>query len=96
MNEMPFTKGDAAEFGRQGGRSTAAKYGREHMARIGRLGFAALAKRLGYAGGSRRVALIRLLRAGRLRDLGPDPTEAHEWADRVLEGLDPEAPEVPY
>jgi general stress protein YciG len=93
---MGFNKETAAAAGRKGGRSVVAKYGREHMAEIGRLGFAALARKLGFMGGSRRVALIRLLRAGRIRDRGPDPTEAHEWADRVLEGLDPEAPEVPY
>jgi len=33
---------------------------------------------------------------GKLSDRGPDPSEAIGRADRVLEGLDPENPQVPY
>jgi hypothetical protein len=93
---MAFTKETAREAGRQGGRACFARHGREPMAAIGRLGLQALARKLGFAGGSRRGALIKLQQRGRLRDLGPDPTESIRWADRVLEAFDPDAPEVPY
>jgi hypothetical protein len=93
---MPFNTLTAKAMGRLGGRSTVQKHGREHMRALGKLGFAALALRLGYMGGSRRSALRRLIKAGRLRDLGPDPRPAQEWLDRVLEQFDPDAPEVPY
>lgn len=93
---MPFTKETAREAGRQGGRCTLARHGREHMAEIGRLGFASLARKLGFMGGARRGALVQLLQAGKLRDLGPDPRPALEWAHRVLDALDPDRPEVPY
>lgn len=92
---MPFTRETAREAGRQGGRVTLARHGRDHMAEIGRRGFASLARRLGYMGGSRRMALVQLLQAGKLRDLGPDPTPAIAWADRVLDDLDPDNPRVP-
>lgn len=93
---MTFTRGNAAEMGRKGGKATYERHGTEHMRAIGRKGFDALAAKLGYMGGARRGALRQLLRAGRLADRGPDPTEALTWADRVLEDLDPTNPEVPY
>ena len=52
---------DRREAGRLGGRRTFELYGSEHMRRIGKLGFAAMARRFG---GSRRVALGRLVRKG--------------------------------
>lgn len=90
-----FTKDAAAAAGRKGGRSTVARYGVEHMRAIGKRGFAALARKLGYAGGGRRGALVKLLGRGKLRDLGPDPSEALAWADRVLDQFDPDEPEIP-
>jgi hypothetical protein len=93
---MPFTTDTAREAGRQGGRACVARHGREHMAEIGRLGFQGLARKLGYLGGSRRMALAKLLRRGKLRDLGPDPRPAEVWAHRVLEQFDPDNPDVPY
>jgi hypothetical protein len=93
---MPFTKDTAREAGRKGGLACLARHGREHMAEIGRLGLAALARRRGFVGGSRLGALQWLISRGRLRDRGPDPTAAIEWAAAVLEGLDRDAPDVPY
>jgi general stress protein YciG len=93
---MPFTRDTAREAGRKGGLACLAAHGREHMAEIGRLGFAALARRRGFVGGARLGALQFLLSKGRLRDRGPDPTEAFEWAERVLDALDLDNPDVPY
>jgi hypothetical protein len=90
-----FTRETAREAGRKGGRSVVEKYGAECMRAIGKRGFAALARRLGFAGGSRRGALIKLLGRGKLRDLGSDQSEALEWADRVLDQFDPDDPEIP-
>jgi general stress protein YciG len=92
---MPFTRATAAAMGRQGGRSTFARHGREHMQAIGRKGFDGLARSLGFAGGSRKGALVQLQSRGRLRNLGPDPGPAIAWAERVLEAFDPDVPEVP-
>jgi general stress protein YciG len=93
---MAFTQDTAREAGRKGGLACLAAHGREHMARIGRLGFLGLARKLGYAGGSRRGALIELQQSGRLARRGPDPTEAIRWAESVLSDLDPSDPKVPY
>jgi hypothetical protein len=93
---MPFTPQTAAAAGRKGGRSVVQKYGTEHMRAIGKKGFAALARKLGYMGGSRRMALTKLIGRGKLRDLGPDPGPAQEWVERVLDAFDPESPEIPY
>jgi hypothetical protein len=54
------------QAGRLGGLRTVERHGREHMARIGALGFAGLARSLGYAGGGRHGALIQLTRSGKL------------------------------
>jgi hypothetical protein len=91
-----FTPANAGELGRKGGRSTVERHGTEHMRAIGRKGFAALARRRGFAGGSRLGTLQWLLSRGKLVDRGPDPTDAIAWASRVIEDLDPETPEVPY
>jgi hypothetical protein len=66
------------------------------MAEIGRLGFAALARRRGFMGGARLGALQWLLAKGKLGDRGPDQSPAIAWAEGVIEALDPDAPEVPY
>lgn len=92
---MPFTPDNAREAGRQGGRACFARHGRDHMAAIGRLGFQGLARRLGFAGGSRRRALTILLGRGKLLDRSPDPTAALEWANAVIDNLDPDNPSVP-
>jgi hypothetical protein len=92
---MPFTTATARDAGRQGGRACFIRHGPEHLATIGRLGFSALACKLGFAGGSRRGALVKLHRRGRLRDLGQDPGPDVAWADRVLDRFDPNDPEVP-
>src|SRR4051812_40972166 len=52
-----------AERGRLGGLATVARYGTEHMRRIGRRGFSALAGRFGK---SRRLALEHLDGKGRM------------------------------
>lgn len=93
---MTFTRDTAAAAGRKGGATTAARYGRPHMQAIGRLGFAALARKLGYVGGSRRVALQRLIAKGKLSARGPDQGEAIAWAEAAIEALDPDNPEIPY
>lgn len=62
------------EAGRLGGRATVARHGRQHMAALGRRGFDALARSLGYGG--RRLALYRLASKGRIRPFVPDLTEA--------------------
>src|SRR5438270_568584 len=86
LEPVPFTRGNAAEFGRQGGRSPLARHGPAHMAEIGRLGFAALARRRGFMGGARLGALQWLLSKGKMSDRGPDQCEAIAWSGRVLEG----------
>lgn len=47
----------ARAAGQVGGKATVAKHGAAHMAELGRRGFSALAKKLGYRGGARRGAL---------------------------------------
>jgi hypothetical protein len=93
---MPFTKDTAREAGRKGGLACLAAHGRDHMAHIGRLGFAALARRRGFMGGSRLGTLQFLLSKGKMIDRGPDQSAACHWADGVLDRLDPDNPEVPY
>lgn len=89
---MPFTADTAKAMGRLGGRSTVARHGKAHMQAIGRKGFAALAGRRGFMGGSRLGTLQWLLGRGKLRDRGPDPTGAIRWAGQVLDAFDPAAP----
>jgi hypothetical protein len=74
---MRFTSDNAREFGRRGGQTTASRYGSEHMARIGRAGFLALARRFGYVGGSRRGAVQHLQGLGRLAGPGPYLSPEH-------------------
>jgi hypothetical protein len=93
---MPFTKQTAADAGRRGGQTTLSRYGVEHYRRLGKKGFAGLARKLGFVGGHRRRALQRLIASGRLIDRYPDQGEACRWAESVLEALDPANPEVPY
>ncbi|MBV8314184.1 MAG: hypothetical protein JOZ53_04540 [Planctomycetaceae bacterium] len=69
------------ERGRKGGRATLAKYGHAHFQALGKLGFAALARKLGYVGGSRRQALARLVAAGKLRLPGPPAPTPEEVED---------------
>jgi hypothetical protein len=42
---MPFTKATAAGFGRKGGQSTLARYGKRHLSQIGARGFASTVNR---------------------------------------------------
>jgi general stress protein YciG len=67
---MPFHRQNAAQIGRQGGRSTFARHGRDHMRAIGSKGFAVTTER--HFGGSRRKHLNELIRRG-LRALDPCP-----------------------
>jgi hypothetical protein len=60
------------ELGRKGGNATFERYGREHMAAIGRKGFAALAS---FARGGRKAALGRLAASGKLARRWPELSE---------------------
>jgi len=85
-----------AECGRLGGNTTKARHGREHYVRAGKLGFAKLAKSLGYMCGSRLGALQQLRRAGKMRDTPEQAraqAEASAWAESYLDehGVEPEA-----
>jgi general stress protein YciG len=71
---MTFTKHNAEAMGRQGGRSTFARHGRDHMAEIGRRGFRATCNR--HYGGDRRAMLNELIRRG-LRAMDPCPWSDH-------------------
>jgi hypothetical protein len=73
-----------AEAGRLGGRATLAKYGPEHFRRLGQLGFAALARRLGYAGGSRLGALQYLTGKGKVP---AGPTVSTEEYERMFDAI---------
>jgi hypothetical protein len=81
-----------AEAGRKGGKSTVRKYGVEHMRRIGKAGFQAFAKKLGYMGGSRLGAIQWLQRQ---RKFPPAQTPAQQiadqqWFEETMEQLLPE------
>jgi general stress protein YciG len=67
---MPFTRKTAKAMGRQGGRATVARHGREHMAEIGRRGFKATCQK--HYGGDRLAMLNELIRRG-LRAQDPCP-----------------------
>jgi hypothetical protein len=74
-------------MGRKGGQATAAKYGSAHMSAIGQAGFLALARRLGYMGGSHKGAVLHLQAIGRLKQPAPTSAEALRALHRKL-GLD--------
>jgi hypothetical protein len=86
---MRFTSKTAAAAGRKGGASTFARYGRSHMQAIGKAGFAAFAKRLGYMGGSRLGAIQRLQRLKRFPPARtPDQAAAdQQWFEETMERL---------
>lgn len=82
-----------AEAGRLGGRATLARHGTEHFRRLGALGFAALAKKLGYAGGSRLGALQQLTSRGKIPQHNPKANaEAEAFFRDFLDKFDPEDP----
>ena len=64
----PLTK---AEAGRLGGKATVRKYGPEHMRTIGKAGFQAFARKLGYMGGSRLGAIQWLQRNRKFPGMTP-------------------------
>lgn len=69
----------ARAAGQVGGRATVDRHGIGHMQTIGKRGFSALARKLGYVGGSRRGALRIIQARGGLpapRDLSPGETAA--------------------
>jgi hypothetical protein len=85
------------EMGRRGGKATVARHGREHMARIGALGFAALARRLGYAGGARKGAVAFLQRSGRLAPIAvATPEQLRALHARLMADDQADAGELPY
>ena len=73
-----------AEAGRKGGKSTVRKYGVEHMRKIGKAGFQAFAKKLGYMGGSRLGAIQWLQRNKKFP--GQTPAQ-HQQAQEMFEDL---------
>ena len=77
----PLTK---AEAGRLGGKATVRKYGHEHMRRIGKAGFQAFAKKLGFMGGSRLGAIQWLQRQKKFPGLTP---AQHAARDAMFEDL---------
>jgi len=60
-----------AEAGRIGGMTTKKRHGIEHYRAAGKLGFAALAKRFGYAGGARKGAVLWLQGQGKVQPVPP-------------------------
>jgi hypothetical protein len=83
----PLTK---AEAGRLGGKSTVRRYGVEHMRTIGKAGFQAFARKLGYMGGSRLGAIQWLQRQKKFTGQTP-AQQARDQADyeRLLDELLP-------
>jgi hypothetical protein len=73
-----------AKAGRVGGRATLARHGVEHFRAIGKLGFAALARRLGYVGGSRLGALQYLTAKGKVPT---GPVVSTEEFERMFEAI---------
>ena len=67
-----------AEAGRKGGKSTVRKYGVEHMRKIGKAGFQAFARKLGYMGGSRLGAIQWLQRNKKFPGLSPAQHQQHD------------------
>jgi hypothetical protein len=74
-----------AECGRLGGLETVRRHGREHMARIGKVGFAKVAT---YARGGRKAALGRLVAKGRIQAPWAELTADQEKALYQEVGLD--------
>jgi hypothetical protein len=60
-----------AEAGRLGGKATVKRYGPEHMRTIGKAGFQAFARKLGFMGGSRLGAIRWLQRQKKFRTETP-------------------------
>ena len=80
-----------AEAGRKGGKSTVRKYGVEHMRKIGKAGFQALARKLGYMGGSRLGAIQWLQRKKKFPGMTPAQHAAHDaMVDELWRQLEPE------
>ena len=83
----PLTK---AEAGRLGGKATVRKYGPEHMQRIGKAGFQAFARKLGYMGGSRLGAIQWLQRKKKFPSQTPAQHAAHDaMVDELWKQLEP-------
>jgi hypothetical protein len=84
----PLTK---AEAGRLGGKSTVRRYGKEHMRTIGKAGFQAFARKLGYMGGSRLGAIQWLQRKKKFPGMTPAQYEAHQaMFEDLMEQLAPQ------
>jgi hypothetical protein len=60
-----------SEAGRLGGMTTKERHGIEHYRAAGKLGFEALAKRFGYAGGARKGAVLWLQGRGKVQPVRP-------------------------
>jgi len=73
-----------AEAGRKGGEETVRRHGIAHMQKIGKAGFQAYARKLGFMGGSRLGAVQRLTRMGKFPGLTPE--QRQQW-DRTCEEL---------
>ena len=90
-----LTKARARKIGRKGGKATLARYGPEHFSDLGKLGFAALAAKLGFQGGGRRGALQQLIGSGKIR-LGPAEeraqSEAEDFFEQFWRDFDPDNP----
>jgi hypothetical protein len=83
----PLTK---AEAGRKGGKATVRKYGVEHMRTIGKAGFQAFARKLGYMGGSRLGAIQWLQRQKKFPGMTPAQHEAHQaMFEDLMKQLEP-------
>lgn len=80
---MAFTPENAAAHGRKGGLRTVERHGREHMQRIGKLGFKATVQR--HYGGDARKAVNTLIARG-LATLDPVPQNG-AWQGDVSDRL---------
>lgn len=79
-----------SECGRLGGQATVRRYGSGHMSAIGKAGFQAFAKKLGYMGGSRLGAIQWLQRKGKFPGLTPQQHAQHQQMfEELMEQLEP-------
>ena len=91
-----------AEAGRRGGLATVRKYGPEHMRTIGKAGFQAFARKLGYMGGSRLGAIQWLQRNRKFPGMTPSQHAAHDatvaelWKQLEPKDLDEEEDPVAF